>query len=184
MSDEPQTPEPNGAAPAQQQMPQITQRILAQYVRDLSFENVMVQKGVTGEATTPEINVQVKLDARKRNVDHQFEVVTMLNVTSKSKSTGDTLFLMELEYAGVFHIEGVPDNQMHPYLLIECPRMTFPFVRRIVSDVTRDGGFPPLNLETIDFLNLYRAELARRAKEQEKAPDAVAAEAPRDSEQS
>ncbi len=178
MADEPQTPEPNGAAQdQQQQLPQITQRILAQYVRDLSFENVMAQKGVTGEATTPEINVQVNLDARKRKPDHQFEVITKLKVTSKAKGTEDTLFLMELEYAGVFHIEGVPDAQMHPYLLIECPRMTFPFVRRIVSDVTRDGGFLPLNLETIDFLSLYRVELARRAKEQGAAAGEASTEA-------
>ena len=73
---------------------------------------------------------------------------------------------MELEYAGVFEITGVPENQLHPYLLIECPRLTFPFVRRIVSDVTRDGGFPPLNLENIDFLKLYRDELQRRAAQQ------------------
>jgi len=79
---------------------------------------------------------------------------------------------LELEYAGIFEIDGVPDEQMHPYLLIECPRITFPFVRRIVSDISRDGGFPPLNLETIDFLALYRSELARRAEAQkaENAP--------------
>ena len=69
---------------------------------------------------------------------------------------------MELDYGGVFQIENVPDDQLHPYLLIECPRMLFPFLRRIVSDVTRDGGFPPLNLENIDFLKLYRQEIDRR----------------------
>ena len=72
------------------------------------------------------------------------------------------LFLFEIEYGGVFHIENVPDEQMHPFLMIECPRMLFPFLRRIVSDVTRDGGFPPLNLDNIDFLAIYRNELARR----------------------
>ena len=72
--------------------------------------------------------------------------------------------MLELEYAGIFEVKGVPEDQMHPYLLIECPRITFPFVRRIVSDVTRDGGFPPLNLETIDFMELYRGEIARRVK--------------------
>jgi preprotein translocase subunit SecB len=66
----------------------------------------------------------------------------------------------------LFLVTGVPDEQLHPFLLIECPRMLFPFLRRIVSDVTRDGGFPPLNLETIDFLQLYRQELARRQAEQ------------------
>jgi preprotein translocase subunit SecB len=83
-------------------------------------------------------------------------------VDSVAKESNDKLFLMELDYVGVFHIEGVPEDQLHPFLLIECPRMLFPFVRRIVSDVTRDGGFPPLNLETIDFVALYRNELMRR----------------------
>ncbi|WP_289460198.1 protein-export chaperone SecB, partial [Klebsiella pneumoniae] len=73
-----------------------------------------------------------------------------------------TLFLIELDYGGIFHVEGVPDEQLHPFLLIECPRLLFPFVRRIISDVTRDGGFPPLNIDTVDFLALYRNEIARR----------------------
>lgn len=161
-----ETPETAAAEPTPQ--PQITQRVLAQYVRDMSFENIMAQKGVGGEVQ-PEIQVGVNLDARKRGTDdEQYEVITKLNITSKSKEGGEPLFILELEYAGVFKIEGVPAQQLHPYLLIECPRITFPFVRRIVSDVTRDGGFPPLNLETIDFVALYRNELARRAQEQAK----------------
>lgn len=160
MAKEPQAA-PEGAA----QQPQVKSRVLAQYIRDMSFENILAQKGVSGEPQ-PEISVQVNLDARKRKVDHQFEVITKLNVTSKSKEGGEALFVLEIEYAGIFHVEGLPDEQMHPYLLIECPRITFPFLRRIVSDVTRDGGFPPLNLETIDFLSLYRAELAKRAEAQ------------------
>lgn len=160
------TPE-NGAQAQPAQQPQVKSRVLAQYIRDMSFENILAQKGVSGDAQ-PEIQVQVNLDARKRGADDQFEVITKLNITSKTKEKGEPLFVLEVEYAGVFHVEGVPEEQMHPYLLIECPRITFPFLRRIVSDVTRDGGFPPLNLETIDFLALYRTELARRA-EAEKA---------------
>ncbi len=150
---------------------QIKSRVLAQYIRDMSFENILAQKGVGGDAQ-PEINVQVNLDARKRKIEKQYEVITKLNITSKTKEKGEPLFVMEVEYAGIFEIDGVPDEQMHPYLLIECPRITFPFLRRIVSDISRDGGFPPLNLETIDFLALYRSELARRAEAQkaENAP--------------
>ena len=162
MTDTPDNAAPAAAGAAPQQQP-ITGRVLAQYIRDMSFENILAQKGVKGDAQ-PEIQVQVNLDARKRNVDHQFEVITKLNITSKTKAAGEPLFVLEIEYAGVFHVENVPEDQMHPYLLIECPRITFPFLRRIVSDVTRDGGFPALNLETIDFLALYRAELARRAE--------------------
>lgn len=164
MADE---PTPAGADTAQ--APQVTSRVMAQYIRDLSFENILAQKGVSGDAQ-PEIAVQVNLDARKRTVENQYEIITKLNITSKTKEKADPLFVLELEYAGIFHIEGVPEDQMHPYLLIECPRITFPFVRRIVSDVTRDGGFPPLNLETIDFMALYRSELARRAEAQKTTP--------------
>jgi preprotein translocase subunit SecB len=154
--------ETNGAAP--EAAPQIKMQVLAQYVRDMSFENLVAQKGMTGGEVSPDIQVAVSLDARKRSVDHQYEVINKFRITSKNKATGDTLFLMELEYAGVFHIEGVAEEQLHPFLLIECPRLLFPFIRRIISDVTRDGGFPPLNVDTVDYLALYRQEIARRAE--------------------
>ena len=139
----------------------VKMNVLAQFVRDLSFENILAQKGSQGEVQ-PDVQVQVNLDAKKRSADHQYEVVMKLKIESKSKGTDTTLFILEMDYAGVFHVENVPEEQLHPFLLIECPRMLFPFVRRIISDVTRDGGFPPLNLETIDFVALYRNEIARR----------------------
>ena len=170
----------NGAgAPAQAgaeggEQPQVRMNVLGQYIRDLSFENVLAQKGAGGQVK-PDVQVQVSLDARKRQTEHQYEIVMKLKITSTSKAeegadgeagtAAATLFLMELEYAGLFHVEGVPEAQLHPFLLIECPRMLFPFVRRIVHDVTRDGGFPALNLDTIDFMALYRKEIARRAAE-------------------
>ena len=144
--------------------PQVRMNIVAQYIRDLSFENALALKGVNSGEVQPDIQVQVALDASKRSVEHQFEVVQKYKITAKNKVGGESMFLMELDYGGVFHIEGVPDEQLHPFLLIECPRMLFPFVRRIVSDMTRDGGFPPLNLDPVDFLGLYRQELARRAQ--------------------
>ncbi|SPF79039.1 Protein-export protein SecB [Aliiroseovarius pelagivivens] len=137
-------------------------QVLGQFIRDMSFENILAQKGVQGEVQ-PDINVEVALDAKKRPTDHQYEVITKYTIGSKNKANGDQLFLMELEYSGIFHVENVPEEQLHPFLMIECPRMLFPFVRRIVSDVTRDGGFPPLNLDTVDFLALYRQEIERRA---------------------
>lgn len=148
-----------GAAPQQPQM-----RILAQYIRDMSFENVLAQKGA-GENPQPDVNVQVNLDAKKRQAENQYEVITKLIIKSKAKDSDAMMFMMELEYAGIFHVENVPEDQMHPFLMIECPRMLFPFLRRIVSDVTRDGGFPPLNLDNIDFLAIYRNELMRRQQE-------------------
>ncbi|MBV7380084.1 protein-export chaperone SecB [Maritimibacter dapengensis] len=150
----------NGAGAAQQQ-PQIGMKILGQYIRDMSFENILVQKGVTGEVQ-PELKVEVAMDAKKRTAENQYEVLTKYKVTSTNKDGGAQLFILELEYAGLFLIENVPDDQLHPFLLIECPRQLFPFARRIVSDVTRDGGFPPVNLDNVDFVALYRQELARR----------------------
>jgi preprotein translocase subunit SecB len=167
MADE--TPAGNGAAAAAAAAAapaQIKMQVLAQYVRDLSFENVVVQKGLTAGEVQPDIQVAVSLDARKRPVANQYEVITKFKVTSKNKVNGDVLFMLELEYGGTFLIEGVADEQIHPFLLIECPRLLFPFVRRIISDVTRDGGFPPLNVDTVDFMALYRQELARRAQAQ------------------
>ena len=155
----------NGAATA----PQIKMQVLAQFVRDMSFENMVAQKGITGSDVQPDIQVGVSLDARKRAVDHQFDVITKYKITSTNKTNGDTLFLLEIDYAGIFHVEGVADEQMHPFLLIECPRLLFPFVRRIISDVTRDGGLPALNIDTVDFLALYRQELARRSEAQKPA---------------
>ena len=161
-----ETPAENGAATAAAAPQQIKMQVLAQYVRDMSFENMVVQKGLSAGEVQPDIQVAVSLDARKRPVANQYEVITKYKVTSKNKVNGDVLFLMEVEYGGTFHIEGVADDQLHPFLLIECPRLLFPFVRRIISDVTRDGGFPPLNIDTVDFMALYRQELARRAQAQ------------------
>jgi len=151
--------ETNGATAAAAQ-PRL--QILTQYVRDLSFENIAAQKGVASEAK-PDIRVQVNIDAQQRAADH-YEVALKLKVDSKVAET--QVFILELDYAGLFLIQNVPQEQLHPLLMIECPRLIFPYLRRIVSDVTRDGGYPPLNLEQVDFLSLYRAELARRQASQ------------------
>jgi preprotein translocase subunit SecB len=148
--------EEQAAAPVQPQM-----RVLGQFVRDMSFENIVAQKGAAPDVQ-PDVQVQVNLDAKKRSAENQYETAIKLQITSKAKDGDTVLFVLEIDYVGMFHIENVPDDQMHPFLLIECPRMIFPFLRRVVSDITRDGGFPPLNLENIDFISLYRNEIARR----------------------
>ncbi|MCB1330869.1 MAG: protein-export chaperone SecB [Maritimibacter sp.] len=145
------------AAPAQPKM-----QVLGQFIRDMSFENILSQKGAKGEVK-PELKVEVALDAKKRTVENQFEVITKFKVNSQNQGGGEPLFLLELDYAGIFQIENVPEEHLAQFLLIECPRMLFPFVRRIVSDITRDGGFPPVNLDSVDFVALYRQEIARRA---------------------
>lgn len=157
----------NGAAPQPAQGPRM--QVLAQYVRDMSFENMVAQKGLTNADVQPEIQVQVSLDARKRPAANHYEVVTKFKVTSTNQADKATLFLLELEYGAIFFVDGLPEDQLHPFLLIECPRILFPFVRRIVSDVTRDGGFPPVNLDMVDFLAIYRSEIARRTELQKPA---------------
>lgn len=152
---------PTPAAPAQPRM-----QVLAQFIRDMSFENAVAQKGLSSADVQPEIAVQVSLDARKRAADKQFEVTTKFKVTSTNKTDGAPLYLLELDYGGIFFVDGLPEEQIHPFLLIECPRMLFPFVRRIVADMTREGGFPPFNLDTVDFRALYLQQMARRAEAQ------------------
>ena len=134
------------AKPAAAEKPQAPQmRVLGQFIKDMSFENIMAQKGAPADVT-PDVQVQVNLDAKKRNADNQYESSIKLNVTSKAKDGDATFFVLEIDYTGIFHIENVSDEQLHAFLLIECPRMIFPFLRRI------------------DFLSLYRNELARRQK--------------------
>ena len=161
----------------QKQAVQPNTKVLAQFIRDLSFENILAQKGLDTN-TPPDIKVKVNLDAKKRKPEDQYEVLIKLSVISSTKTEAtepsddnenSELFILEIEYGGIFEVTGVPEDQIHPYLMIECPRILFPYLRRIVGDVTRDGGFPPLNLEQINFLALYQNEIARRQAEAQKA---------------
>ena len=160
---------PQGAAQPGAQ-PQVKFQVLAQFVRDLSFENAVVRGNGILPQGQPDIQVQVSLDAKKRETDGHYEVISKYKVESKIKDTGQTLYLVELEYGAIFLIDGLPQDQMHPFLLIECPRIVFPFARRIISDVTRDGGFPPLNLDMIDFMGMYRQQVMRQGGQPGAAP--------------
>ena len=141
-------------------------KIINQFIKDLSFENIAAQKGLTSETLSPEIKVSVNLEAKKRPVENQYDVIIKTNISSETKSNNEMLFILEIYYGGIFQITNIPDDQLHPFLMIECPRMLFPFVRRVIHDITRDGGYPPLNLDTIDFMAMYRAEVNRLADEQ------------------
>ena len=145
---------PNGgAAPTNQPPPKFS--IQAQYVKDLSFENPRAPQGLTGQ-TRPEIQIQV--DVRTKKIDNErHEIVLHLNVNAKAEN--ETVFLVELTYGGVFALANIPDASLQPLLMIECPRLLFPFARRIVADTTRDGGLPPLMIDPIDFVQLYRRKL-------------------------
>ena len=137
-----------------------TMKALGQFIKDLSFENIAAQESRQGTGT-PDIQVKINLDASKREQENQYNSSIKINIESKDTETQENIFLLELDYGGIFMIENAPEDQLHPLLMIECPRMLFPFVRRVIHDVTRDGGYPPLNLDSIDFLSMYKAEVDR-----------------------
>ncbi len=137
--------------------------IVTQYIKDLSVENPNAPDCFQWNEQ-PQIDLQVNIGANTVNQELS-EVELKVNVTAKGEK-GD-FYLIELSYCGLVGMRNLPDEQAHAFLFAEAPRILFPFVRRIVSDVTRDGGFPPLNLENIDFVNLYRTELQRRAAAQQ-----------------
>jgi preprotein translocase subunit SecB len=160
--------EPEGiAAAAASAPPQV--KILAHFVRDLSFENVGAIEGTPAQGA-PEISVQVNLDGQNIGED-RYQVNMKLN--AKAVNGEHTRFLVELDYSGIFSITNVPEAHIHPMMFIECPRLILPFARRVVADVTRDGGYPPLMLDNVDFATLYRQKLEqlRQEKKQQEQPN-------------
>ena len=135
-------------------------RILAQFIRDLSFENPRVPESLRGGAAQPQIDLGVEMNARGRD-DGFFEVE--LKLSARANREDGPMFVVELLYGGVFQVSGVPSDEMEPVLLIECPRYLFPFARRIIADVTSEGGYPPFLLDPIDFAGVYASRKAEAA---------------------
>lgn len=147
--------ETNGASPSL--------NILAQYVKDFSFENPGAPRSLQARDKAPAINISVNVNANPLS-ETDFDVILSLNAGAKD---GDkVLFNAELAYGGVFRVTGFPQEHMLPVLFIECPRLLFPFARQIISDATRNGGFPPLMIDPIDFAQMFSQ---RMAEEQVKA---------------
>lgn len=153
--------QPQGAGAPQ--MPQV--KILAHFVRDLSFENVGVIQGTPAQGQ-PDISVAVHLDGGSIG---QGNYQLNMKITARATAAEKTRFLVELDYGGVFAIQNAPESHIHPLLFIECPRLLWPFARRVVADVTRDGGYPSLMLESIDFATLYRQRLEELRRQQQAA---------------
>jgi preprotein translocase subunit SecB len=137
-------------------------RILAQFIRDLSFENPRAPESLRGGAVQPQIDLGVEMNARSRE-DGFYEVD--LKLSAKAVRDDGPIFVVELMYGGVFQIAGVGAEDMEPVLLIECPRYLFPFARRIIADVTSDGGYPPFLLDPIDFAGVYASRKAQEAQQ-------------------
>jgi preprotein translocase subunit SecB len=151
------TPNPNGGDDNLQ--PGI--RILAQYIKDLSFESPHAPESLRIGAQPPQIDLNVELNAQSRD-DGLYE--TELKLTARALRDEETVFHVELVYAGLFQIVAVASQDLEPILMIECPRFLFPYARRLISDLTTEGGFPPLRLEPIDFGGIYAARLAQQGQ--------------------
>jgi len=132
-------------------------RVLAQYIRDLSFENPRAPEALRQTGAQPQMDVGVEMNARGRD-DGYFEVD--LKLTARASREDGPLFHVEVLYGGVFQISGLTGEPLEQALLIECPRFLFPFARRIIADVTSDGGFPPFLLDPIDFAGIYASRKA------------------------
>ena len=137
-------------------------KLVAHFTRDLSFENVGMMQGNTARGT-PEITVNVGLDAGTIS-ETRYQVNMKIN--AKAVAEEQTRFIAELDYAGVFELSNVKKEHMHPFLFIECPRLLLPFARRVLADITRDGGYPPLMLDNVDFATLYRQRVEQARAQQ------------------
>ncbi len=135
-------------------------KILGQYLKDLSFENPNAPLSLAPQQQQPDINISVNVNARNLGPS-DFEVE--LHLDAKATADGKVIFAADLLYAGMFRLENFPANLLHPAVLIECPRMLFPFARQILADATRNGGFPPLMLDPIDFTVMYQRRLQQQA---------------------
>ena len=140
--------------------------VLAQYTKDLSFENPNAPGSLQQQQQQPAINIQINVSANNIT-QNEFEVT--LHIEGKAESGGKVLFSFDLAYGGVFRIVNVPQENLHPLVMIECPRLLFPFAREIIATSVRDGGFPPLMLDPVDFVGLYRQNMERQAAAQASA---------------
>ena len=156
MADSP-LPNGNGGAAAQPDDFTPTLNALAQYAKDLSFENPNAPRSLQPQQQGPQINIQVNVNA-KQLAEEDFEVD--LRLEGDAKIGAEVLFAFELTYSGIFRLRNIPQDQMHPAVMIECPRLLFPFARQIIADAVRNGGFPPLYIDPIDFVGLYRQKAA------------------------
>lgn len=156
MSDQSNAPTGAASEPQAGQLPLI---IRAQYVKDLSFENPRAPLGVPGFQGQPAIQISVNVGAQHLQ-NQDYEVVLVIN--AEAKADDQVLFVVELSYGGVFGLGSVPQEHIRPLLLIEGPRMLFPFARNIIAEATREGGYPPLLMQPVDFVELYRREIAQQ----------------------
>jgi preprotein translocase subunit SecB len=150
-------PNGNGGAFAQPEDAGPMLNALAQYTKDLSFENPNAPRSLQPQEQAPQIGIQVNVNATQlAETDFQVE----LTLEGDAKTGADVMFAFELTYCGIFRVQNIPAEHLHPAVMIECPRLLFPFARQIIADAVRNGGFPPLYIDPIDFVGLYRQKAA------------------------
>jgi preprotein translocase subunit SecB len=145
----------------QQNAPQLN--VLAQYIKDFSFENPNAPRSLAPTETQPAINIQINVGVGQLAAT-DYEV--SLKLEGKAEGAGSVLFAFDLTFAGVFRIQNVPQENVHPVVMIECPRLLFPFAREIIATSVRSGGFPPLLLDPVDFVALYQQRMAQMQQQQ------------------
>ena len=143
-------------AAAQDAQPQLT--VVSQYIKDFSFENPNAPQSLTSRQEHPQIGIQINVGA---NPISDTDIEVSIKLEGKAETGGALLFRFDLEFAGVFRIRNVPQESLNPVVLIECPRLLFPFAREIIATAVRNGGFPPLLLDPVDFVSLYRQKMAQ-----------------------
>ncbi len=153
----------NGADPSASGNARPKVKVLNQCVRDLSFENFAAQNEKS-ISSVPNISFNVQISTRECGTNI-YSVSVVLKVDAKSSNKEEPIFLLELDYGGRFLVENLSLGQLKPFLLIECPKLMFPYIRRLVEDLTSEGGFPPLKLDPIDFGELYSREIERAKSE-------------------
>ena len=134
-----------------------TLNVLAQHVKDFSFESPGAPQSLRNQQKAPGININVNVNANPI-ADAEYDV--NLTLQARAEAEGKVLFNVELVYGGAFRVAGFPQEHMLPILFVECPRLLFPFARQIVADATRNGGFPPLLLDPIDFAQMFQKRIA------------------------
>jgi preprotein translocase subunit SecB len=146
----------NGGPEPAPPSPQFT--MVTQYIKDFSFENPNAPHSLVATKEPPKIDIQINVHPVPLS---ETDIEVTLNIEGKARSGENLLFGFELAFAGVFRIQNVPKESVNPLVLIECPRLLFPFAREIIATAVRNGGFPPLLLDPVDFVALYRQKMAQ-----------------------
>jgi preprotein translocase subunit SecB len=156
---------PTNGGQSTEKPPQLN--VLVQYVKDFSFENPNAPRSLAPTQTQPTISIQINVTAKPMP---EGDMEVELKMEGKAETPSNLLFSFDLTYAGIFRLQNISPGDMQPITMIECPRLLFPFAREIIASAVQHGGFPPLRIDPIDFVGLYRQRLAQEQGQIPQAP--------------